>query len=130
MTNKDLHNILYAEDEADIRAIAQIALEDIGGFSVQYCNTGKEVLEALKHALPDIILLDVMMPEMDGITTLQEIRKVPEFVHIPAIFMTAKIQPAEVAEYKKMGVIDVINKPFDPMSLAEQIKNSWNKFYE
>jgi len=125
MTNNELKEILYAEDEPDIRAIAKIALEDIGGFSVKYCNSGKQVLKEITECEPDLILLDVMMPEMDGPTTLKELRKIPKFENIPVIFMTAKIQASEIADYKAMGVAEVINKPFDPMTLSEIIKKTW-----
>ena len=128
MANKELKKILYAEDEEDIRAIAQIALEDIGGFSVRYCSNGKKILEAAKEYTPDLLLLDVMMPEMDGPTTLRELRKNPDFIKIPAIFMTAKIQSNEIADYKSIGAIDVIKKPFDPLTLATSIKNAWLKY--
>lgn len=129
MTDKELKNILYAEDEDDIRDIAQIALEDIGGFSVRYCSNGRAVLEASKDSTPDLILLDVMMPEMDGPTTLRELRKIPSFMDVPAIFMTAKIQANEIEEYKALGVVEVIPKPFDPMTLADRIREAWNKYY-
>ena len=122
-----LKKILYAEDERDIQDIAKIALEDIGDFTVRYCNNGKEVLEALNDFQPDLFLLDVMMPEMDGPTVLKELRKNPNFMHIPAIFMTAKIQTTEVDEYKDLGVLDVIKKPFDPMTLADTLRESWKK---
>ena len=129
MIRKELKNILYAEDESDIRTIAQIALEDIGGFTVRYCSNGCKVLDAIKEFTPDLLLLDVMMPEMDGPTTLRELRKIECFSMIPAIFMTAKIQAEEIAEYKSMGAIEVIAKPFDPMTLAESIKNAWAAYY-
>jgi CheY-like chemotaxis protein len=119
--------ILYAEDEDDIRTIAKIALEDIGGFTVTYCQNGKEVLAALDAFQPDLLLLDVMMPEMDGPSTLKKIRENPKYNNIPAIFMTAKIQPAEVVLYHEMGVLEVIAKPFDPMQLAEMIRLALNK---
>ncbi|MGL5743035.1 MAG: response regulator [Legionella sp.] len=118
MTDKELKRILYAEDEDDIRAIAQIALEDIGGFEVKYCANGLKILEVAKEYTPDLLLLDVMMPEMDGPTTLRALRKIPDFGTIPAIFMTAKIQSNAIDEYKSLGAIDVIRKPFDPMTLA------------
>lgn len=129
MANKELKNILYAEDENDIRAIAQVALEDIGAFHLRFCADGYEVLEVLKQYTPDLILLDVMMPGMDGPTTLRELRKIESCVDIPAMFMTAKVQTNEIEEYKALGVIDVVSKPFDPMTLAETIKNSWLKHY-
>lgn len=130
MTNKQLKKILYAEDEADIRDIAQISLEDIGGFSVTYCSNGKEVLEKAKTFRPDLLLLDVMMPEMDGPTALVELRKLPYFETIPVIFMTAKIQPDELAKYKEIGAIDTIVKPFDPMKLAQLINTIWDRYQE
>lgn len=119
--------ILYAEDEEDIRVIAKIALEDLGGFTVEYCQNGKEVLAVIEKFQPDLLLLDVMMPEMDGPTTLKKIREDQKFIHIPAIFMTAKIQPNEISQYQDMGVIDIIAKPFDPMKLAENIQAVWDK---
>ncbi|MCW8398542.1 response regulator [Legionella sp. PATHC038] len=128
MADKELKKILYAEDEEDIRAIAQIALEDIGGFTVRYCSNGKKILEEAIEYIPDLLLLDVMMPEMDGPTTLREIRKNPNFIKIPAIFMTAKIQNNEIEDYKSIGAIDVIKKPFDPLTLATSIKNAWLKY--
>lgn len=130
MPNKVLNKILYAEDELDIREITKIALEEIGGFSVIYCSNGLEVLEKAKNNEPDLILLDVMMPGMDGPTTLQELRKEVYYKSLPAIFMTAKIQPEEIAQYKAMGAIDVITKPFDPMTLSETIKNIWERYQE
>lgn len=126
---KELKNILYAEDEDDIRTIAQVALEDIGGFQVHYCCNGKDVLDALKNYQPDLFLFDVMMPQMDGPTTLEVLRKNPQFQHIPAIFMTAKIQEQEMEKYKSLGAIDVVVKPFDPLLLAQTIKAAWMKYH-
>ncbi|KTC92453.1 response regulator [Fluoribacter dumoffii] len=128
MSHKELKTILYAEDEEDIRMIAEVALENIGGFSVKYCSNGKKALEAAKEYVPDLLLLDVMMPEMDGPTALKELRKNPDFIKVPAIFMTAKIQNNEIEDYKSIGAIDVIKKPFDPLTLAESIKNAWMKY--
>lgn len=129
METRQLKTILYAEDEDDIRVIAQIALEDIGGFTVHYCPDGNVALETAKHITPDLLLLDVMMPEMDGPTTLTHLRKIKDYSAIPAIFMTAKIQANEIADYKALGAIDVIAKPFDPMTLADSIKKVWAKHY-
>ena len=126
--NDALKNILYAEDEDDIREIAKIALEDLGGFNVKYCKNGKEVLDAIHHFQPDLILLDVMMPELDGPSTLLEVRKIPNFKLIPVVFMTARVQTNELAQYKLMGAIDVIEKPFDPMLLSNNLNEIWNKF--
>lgn len=122
-------SILYAEDEEDIRTIAQIALEDIGGFAVTYCEDGHKALVEAERMTPDLILLDVMMPKLDGPSTLRELRKRPGYADIPAIFMTARIQPGEIDEYKALGAIDVIPKPFDPMALADTLRQAWNTYH-
>ena len=118
----ELKRILYVEDEPDIQAVAKLALEAIGGFEVMVCSSGKEALENVIAFSPDLILLDVMMPGMDGPATLQAMRELPELSQTPAIFMTAKVQPQEVAGYKNLGALDVIPKPFDPMTLAENVR--------
>ena len=123
-----LTKILYAEDEEDIRSIAQIALEDVGGFTLEFCENGQEVVSKIEHFKPDLLLLDVMMPMMDGPSALKAVRKIPGYENVPAIFMTAKIQPAEIAEYKALGVLDVITKPFDPMTLSQNLVNIWTAY--
>ncbi|NSL18909.1 response regulator [Tatlockia micdadei] len=126
---RELQKIIYAEDEEDIRTVAQIALEDIGSYTVRYCLNGYEVLEAIKDFQPDLLLLDVMMPRMDGPSALRQIKQMPHMAEIPAIFMTAKIQPQEIKEYRDLGAIDVINKPFDPITLADDIRRMWDKYH-
>ena len=122
-----LKRILYVEDEPDIRAVATIALEAVGGFDLKVCSSGEEALANAISFNPDLLLLDVMMPGMDGPATLKALKALPELVNTPVIFMTAKVQPSEVAEYKALGALDVIAKPFDPMTLAEHIKNIWQQ---
>ena len=121
----ELNKILYVEDEPDIQAIAQIALENVGGFERKICNSGKEAIHEAPAFSPDLILLDVMMPGMDGPTTLQELRKLPQLSNTPVMFMTAKVQPQEIAYFKSLGAIEVIAKPFDPMKLSDTIKQAW-----
>lgn len=123
----ELTRILYVEDEPDIQAVARIALETLGGFTLQVCSSGAEALAAAPGFAPQLLLLDVMMPGMDGPTTLSELRKMPGTARAPAVFMTAKVQPGEVAEYKALGAVDVIAKPFDPMVLATQIRDIWGR---
>ncbi len=125
MTEKSLTRILLVEDEPDIQVIARLALERIGGFRVHVCSNGHEALEQAQDYMPDLILLDVMMPGMDGPTTLGELRQMPAIAAVPVIFMTAKVQPHEVQEYKALGALDVISKPFDPLTLSSTIKNIW-----
>ncbi len=120
-----LSRILYAEDEPDIRMVAQMALEAVGGFTVIACASGQEAVAAAPGAKADLLLLDVMMPGMDGPGTLQALRALPETAHTPVIFMTAKVQASEVAHYKSLGAVEVIPKPFDPMELSAQIQRIW-----
>jgi two-component system OmpR family response regulator len=122
-----LERILYAEDDADIQQIAILALEAIGGFTVKTCNDGLEALAAIEDFAPQLLLLDVMMPNMDGPKALAEIRKIEAFNTTPVIFMTAKVQEEEVNKYLNIGAIGVIAKPFDPMTLAEQIQAIFEK---
>jgi two-component system OmpR family response regulator len=125
MSSDTLQRILYVEDEPDIQAVARIALETVGGFTVQICNSGEDALQAAVEFAPDLLLLDVMMPGMDGPTTLKELRNLPQLQNTPAVFMTAKVQPQEVEQFKSYGALDVIAKPFDPMALSSQIAAVW-----
>jgi len=116
--------ILYVDDEADIRTIVEFALEDEEDFQLELCESGQEALSKVGDFSPDLILLDVMMPAMDGPTTLQHLREIPELAETPVVFVTAKVQPHEVEQFKALGAADVIGKPFDPMSLATQIRDT------
>ena len=122
---KELKRLLYVEDEADIRTIAITVLEAVGGFAVIPCSSGKQALAAAPAANADLILLDVMMPEMDGPATLKALRDIPQTAQTPVIFMTAKVQASEIQHYKSLGAIEVIAKPFDPMTLSAQISEIW-----
>ncbi|MBC3884486.1 response regulator [Undibacterium griseum] len=128
MTSASLANILYVEDDQDIQTVAQIALEVVGGFVLHSCSSGQQALSEVRQGYqPDLLLLDVMMPNMDGPTTLTELRKLPLTASTPVIFMTAKVQSAEVEFYKSLGAIGVIAKPFDPMQLSEQVRKLWQE---
>ena len=120
-----LMRILYVEDEPDIQTVARLALETLGGFTVEICSSGSEALQRAPVFQPQLILLDVMMPGMDGPTTLGKLRELPQFAATPVVFMTAKVQPSEVAGYKQIGAVDVIPKPFDPMTLSGQVQAIW-----
>ena len=123
----ELSKILYVEDDPDIQTVAVMALEMIGGLTLEVCSSGEEAIAKGDEFKPELILLDVMMPEMDGPTTLGNLRKISSLSDVPAVFMTAKATPADVQNYKDMGAVDVIPKPFDPMTLAEQVRKIWNK---
>ena len=118
----DTHKIMYVEDEPDIQTIARIALEQIGGFTLLVCSSGQEALDQVSDFAPDIILLDVMMPEMDGIETFRQLKTLPACAGIPVVFMTARVQTHEIKEYLALGAVDVIAKPFSPITLADQVK--------
>ena len=123
---KTLHTILYAEDDPDIQTVALLALETLGGFEVAATASGDEAVRRIDSFQPDLILLDVMMPGMDGPTALHHLRKHPHAANVPIIFMTAKVQPHEVQALLDLGAIAVISKPFDPMTLANEIRQHWN----
>lgn len=121
----DLKHILYVEDEPDIQTVAKMALELVGQFTVVVCSSGEEALQKAEAANPQMILLDVMMPRMDGPTTLAHLKQMPQFHNTPVVFMTAKAQPKEVEHFKSLGAVDVIAKPFDPMALPDALREIW-----
>ena len=124
-----LQRILYVEDEPDIRAVAKLALEMVGGFTVKICASGEEALSEAEPFAPDLILLDVMMPGMDGITTLKALHERSALASVPVVFMTAKAQSVEIDYYKSLGACDVITKPFDAMTLANHVRAIWAAHY-
>ncbi len=127
MTQTSLKKIMMVEDDLDIQAVARLALEMIGGFTVEVCSRGQEALEKVPLFRPDIILLDVMMPGMDGPSTLRALRQDAYMSSIPVAFMTARVQQHEVEEYKALGAVEVIRKPFDPMTLAKTLNTIWEQ---
>jgi CheY-like chemotaxis protein len=124
-----LDRILLVEDDPDIQMVAGMALETIGGFTLYICGSGHEALEAAPGFAPGLFLFDVMMPEMDGPTTLRKMREIPALAGVPAIFMTARVCPEEIASYRLLGVEEVIPKPFDPMTLAGTVQNIWARIW-
>lgn len=128
--DKELEKILYVEDEADIRLIVQIALEDLAGFSLKSCSSGYEAIAVAEDFQPDLILLDVMMPGLDGPATLRALRQLPGVAQVPVIFMTARIQEKELVQYKEIGIQDIVSKPFEPLTLADNLRRFWSKYNE
>ncbi len=127
-TQNKLKKILYVEDDSCIQLVAKLALEDVGGLQVMICSSGQEAIGAAADFAPDLLLLDVMMPGLDGPSTLQQLRQLSATAETPAIFMTAKVQPQEIAELQQLpGTVGVIAKPFDPMTLAKQLHQAWNE---
>jgi two-component system OmpR family response regulator len=121
-----LKRVLLVEDDPDIQVVASLALAELGGLTVEICGSGAETLGAVQAFRPDLILLDVMMPDMDGITALKALREDPVLGDTPVVFMTARAQPHEVAHYRNLGSLGVITKPFEPESLAEKVRCLWN----
>ncbi len=122
-----LKRILYAEDDPDIQQVTELALEAVGGFTLKTCSTGLEAVAEIEAFAPQLLLFDVMMPDMDGPSALKRIREIAAYRSIPAVFMTAKVQQEEIRQYLQMGAADVIVKPFDPMTLASQIQEIWER---
>lgn len=120
-----LKKILYAEDESDIQTIVQIALWSCSNVEVKICDNGQLLLDCVEEYKPDLILLDIMMPVMDGLTTFRKLKLNDRTKSIPVIFITAKAQAQEIEMYKNTGVIGVITKPFDPLTLCETIQELW-----
>lgn len=122
-----LQKIMMVEDDPDIQVVASLALEAVGGFEVVVCSGGLEALDRVDAFAPDLVVLDVMMPGMDGPTVLKHLRERPATAHLPVVFMTAKAQAHEIALYKEMGALDVVTKPFDPMMLPHTLLQIWNR---
>jgi CheY-like chemotaxis protein len=115
-------NVLHVDDEPDIREVVEMALSLDPSFSVQGCASGVDALAAVSRELPDLILLDVMMPGMDGPTTLTQLRQSPKTANVPVVLMTARAQMREVDHFQSLGATGIIAKPFDPMTLAAAVR--------
>ncbi len=113
--------ILHIEDEADIREIASISLGMLGGHELKQCPSGDVAIAECDGFAPDLLLIDVMMPGLTGPETLLELRKKASAQNIPAVFMTAKASASEIEYYLSLGVQGVIRKPFDPITLSDEI---------
>ena len=113
--------ILLIDDEQDIRMVVQLSLETVGHFDVLLAESGEAGLDMAARERPDAILLDVMMPGLDGPSTLARLKTLDGCATIPVIFLTAKAQQAEVRRLKDLGPAGVLTKPFDPMTLPDQV---------
>jgi|SRR5664280_2012818 CheY-like chemotaxis protein len=122
------HRILIIDDEDDIREVAALSLETVAGWDVVVANSGAQGLARAIEFQPEAILLDVMMPGMDGPSTVRELRKNPATAGIPVLLLTAKVQSSDQRRFADLGVQAVLFKPFDPMTLSTQIASvlGWN----
>ncbi len=118
------HRILIIDDEEDIRDVAALSLETVAGWDVVVASSGAQGLaRAIEHQ-PDAILLDVMMPGMDGPTTFRELRNNPATAKIPVLLLTAKVQASDQRRFADLGVEAILFKPFDPLTLSTQIADA------
>lgn len=121
----DLSRIMCVDDNVDILTITKFTLEAMGGFTVMTCESAREALDKADDFAPDLFVLDVMMPEIDGPTLFQKLREQARWDSTPIMFMTAKRQAHEVAKLIDLGSIGVIPKPFDPLELPNLLMDIW-----
>uniref|UniRef100_A0A7V4XRX6 Response regulator n=1 Tax=Acidobacterium capsulatum TaxID=33075 RepID=A0A7V4XRX6_9BACT len=121
--------ILIIDDEEDIRTVTALTLETVAEWDVVIAINGKDGIQRARQEQPDAILLDVMMPEMDGPTTFRNLQAIAETRHIPVLLLTAKVQAVDQQRFADLGVAGVLFKPFDPLTLADQIAGvlGWNE---
>ncbi len=120
-----MRRVLIIDDEEDIREVAALSLESVAGWDVTTASSGAEGMEKAKAAnpKPDAILMDVMMPGMDGPMTFRAMQEIPEISGIPVLLLTAKVQGVDQRRFAGLGVASVLFKPFDPLTLAQQISD-------
>ena len=121
MTSTQFSSVLVVEDDQDIRDILRMSLETMGGLSVTICSSGADAIETLNGELPDLMLLDWMMPHLDGSEVLEQIRSVTRTAVLPVVILTGKALPKEIDKMLALGATDVISKPFDPITLASRL---------
>ena len=121
----ELRRVMCVEDDPDIRIILEFSLRAVGGYEVCLCPGGQSALAQLPLFKPDLVLLDVMMPDLTGPQTLEALRAQPGMKGVPVVFMTAKAMPEEVEELLQYGATGVIVKPFDPVKLPQDIRIYW-----
>lgn len=114
--------ILYVEDDLTVQKVVEAALRDVAGYELKICNSGKEVLESTHDFDPDLFLFDIMLPDMTGLAVLEELRKVPKYKDVPAIFISAKFVGHNFSEYRDAQVRGIIRKPFDFKTLDKLIQ--------
>src|SRR5579872_7176912 len=123
MNHPPLTRILFVDDQRDIRSIVGLALGKIGRFDLRVCSSGEEALASAADFDPDLLLLDLSMPVMDGLATLKALRE--RNITAPAIFFTARLKAYEMEGYRDLNVLGVIPKPFDPLKLGGQLREMW-----
>lgn len=124
---EELTRILHVEDDPDIQAIVKICLETLGGYELLQCLSGKEAIEQAERFAPDLFMLDMMMPGMNGLETLEALRKKSSLNQVPAIFITSINAAGKYEQSIHDLAIGMIAKPFDPILLADQVLELWKQ---
>lgn len=124
---KPLTRILHVDDEPDIREIVRMSLAMVGGFEVEQYPSGIDAIENAAAFDPDLIILDVMMPNLDGEETFVRLRAIEALADKPIVFMTARASSADYEKLRALGAEDILIKPFDPMALPDQVREIWKK---
>lgn len=126
MPKRPLNRVCYVEDEEDIRRIVRMTLERIGKMTVEIVEDPHLAIERIVSFKPDLVMLDWMMPGMDGPTLFRKMRDVPETQDLPVVFITAKAAERDIAELRALGAAGMISKPFSPKDLPDQLRAIWN----
>lgn len=122
---KPLQRILHVDDVPSIQVVTRIALEKLGGFQILSCASGAEALEQVRQFDPDMILLDLELPQMDGLELLQELSQLIDLQRVPVVLLSGHKEPEELTELRHLGVRQLLLKPFDPLQLATQLNAIW-----
>ena len=125
MPDRPLNRICYVEDDEDIQRIVRLSLEKVGKMTVEVVSDPTLAIEAIKAFQPDLVMLDWMMPKMDGPTLFREMKQRPEISALPVVFITAKASQRELDELTALGAVGTISKPFSPKDLPEQLRQIW-----
>ena len=126
MPDRPLTRICYVEDDEDIQRIVRMSLERVGKMTVAVVSDPTQALQAFAEFRPDLVMLDWMMPVMDGPTLFRQMKLRPETSSLPVVFITAKASQRELDELKNMGALGTISKPFSPKDLPDQLRALWN----
>jgi len=127
MPDRPLSKGCYVEDDQDIQRIVRLSLEKVGKMTVEVVSDPNSAVEAMKRFVPDLVLLDWMMPGMDGPTLFRKMRQIPELSALPVVFITAKASQSEMEELAALGAAGAISKPFSPKDLPDQLREIWAK---
>jgi two-component system OmpR family response regulator len=126
MPSTPLNRVLYVEDDEDVQRIVRLSLERIGKMTVRVVSDPLQAIEAIRQFGPELVMLDWMMPGMDGPTLFRKMRELPETRDCPVVFITARAQQRETAELAALGAAGVISKPFSPKDLPDQLRSIWS----